>query len=456
MRRNGIVVCLFAVVLAGCAPAVVVRPLYDRAEKATVDERIQGEWITPDVSESKVQDKIFLRWSVGSYDQNDGYTVTMRSLATDKEKDDSDKEDTATEYHVRLLPMGDKLFFNAEFQKEQIGNREVSPTDLTPGLIPAQLVGRVWIQKDFLRTALLDSEWVKKNTPESLWVRVYGGDEQIAAITGSADDVRALLGREADNPEAFSIVLHFCRPGAADCAEKAVEDELTRFPHDPQTIKEAADLYLRKGNYERAVTLGRRLAGLDPNDFNTRQALGDALLLNREFEAARREFLAADQLIQGKNTYSPYSFDLTYSYFLEGNYGEAVKASAKYLTLEYPDPVIILLRHAALLRLGRTAEAQSTLEKSIASFKGSWEGHFLLLEFQSRLFEPPPLEASGPVAKDFAQRRAFYRGMRFAANGDKAKAISAFKEVVESADRDSLLYIAALIEIERLGTPSAH
>lgn len=453
MRRNGIFACLFAVVFAGCAPAVVVRPLYDRAEKAPADERIQGEWITPDVGESKDQDKVFLRWSVGAYDQNDGYTVTMRSLAADKEKDDSDKEDATTEYHVRLLPMGDKLLFNAEFQKEQMGSREISPTDLTPGLIPAQLVGRVWIQKDFLRIALLDSEWVQKNTPESLWVKMYGGDEQIAAITGSAEEVRALLDREADNPEAFSIALHFCRPGVA-CAEKAVEDELARFPHDSQTLKDAGDLYLREGNYERAVVLRRRLAGLDPNDSNTRQALGDALLLNREFEAARREFLAADQLIQGKNMYSPYAFDLTYSYFLEGNYGGAVKASAKYLTMEYPDPIIILLRHVALLRLGRTAEAQSTLEKSIASFKGSWEGHFLLLEFQSRLFEAPPLEA--PVARDFAQRRAFYRGMRLAANGDKAKAKSSFQEVVGGADRDSLLYVAAQIEIERLGTPSAH
>jgi tetratricopeptide (TPR) repeat protein len=432
-----------------------VRPLYDSTQKGLVDERIEGKWITPDVSESKVQDKVFLRWVVGAYDESDGYVVKLSSLAADKDKDDSDKEDHATEYHVRLVKVADKLFLTAEFQKEQMGTREVSPTDLTPGLIPAQVIGRVWIQQDFLRVALLDSEWVKKNTPESFWVRVYGGDEQIAAITAPAEEVRAFLSQAADNPEAFNIVLHFCRAGAA-CAERAVEDELARYPHDPQTIKDAADLYLRKGNYDRAVTLRRRLVGFDPNDSNSREALGDALLLNREFEGARREFLAADQLIQGKNTYSPYPFDLTYSYFLEGNYTETVKASAKYLTLEYPDPIIILLRHVALLRLGRTAEAQAKLEKSVASFKGSWEGHFLLLEFQSRLFDTPPMGISGPVAKDFAQRRAFFRGMRFAAKGDKVKAASAFQEVVETADRDSLLYVLAKIELERLSQPAAH
>jgi tetratricopeptide (TPR) repeat protein len=457
MRRAALFLPLLAAVLAGCAPAVVVRPLYDSSEKAPADERIQGEWITPDVGESGLQDKIFLRWTVGAYDQSDGYPVTMRSLAADKGKDDSDsdKEDTATDYQVRLLPIGDKLFFAAEFQKQQTGTHGVSPSDLSPGLIPAKVIGRLWIQQDFLRVALLDSEWVTKNTPESSWVKMYGGDEQIAAITAPAEEVRALLTREADNHEAFSIVLHFCRPGAA-CAVKAAEDELARFPNDTQTLKDSAGLYLRKGNYASGVSLRRHLVELDPKDANSRGALGDALLLNREFEAARREFLAADQLIQAKNTYSPYAFDLTYSYFLEGNYAEVVKASAKYLTLDYPDPIIILLRHVALLRLGRTTEAQATLEKSVASFKGSWESHFLLLEFQSRIVDAPPMAAPPSEAKDLALRRTFFRAMRFAANGDKTKAASAFQEVVGTANRDNLLYLAAQIELERLNPSSPH
>jgi len=161
-------------------------------------------------------------------------------------------------------------------------------------------------------------------------------------------------------------------------------------------------------------------------------------------------------LRQPKSAYSPYAFDLTYGYFLEGNYAETVQASAKYLTLDYPDPIIILLRHVALLRLGRTSEARAMLEKSVASFKAPWEGHFLLLEFQSRLFDASPVENSGPVAKDFVQRRAFFRAKRFAANSDKAKAISALQEVVQNGDRSSLLYLAAQIELERLGQAAPH
>ena len=46
--RNMLFLVFFALALAGCAPAVVVRPLNDRAEKAPVDERIQGEADNPE------------------------------------------------------------------------------------------------------------------------------------------------------------------------------------------------------------------------------------------------------------------------------------------------------------------------------------------------------------------------------------------------------------------------
>jgi len=75
---------------------------------------------------------------------------------------------------------------------------------------------------------------------------------------------------------------------AGSCLLGESREELARFPHDPQTIKDSADLYVRKGNYARAATLRRRCVGLDPEDANSREELGEALLLNREFEAAQR------------------------------------------------------------------------------------------------------------------------------------------------------------------------
>ena len=325
---------------------------------------------------------------------------------------------------------------------------EIWPSDLVPGLIPAQVVGRLWVQQDFLRVAFLDSEWVRKNVPEEEWVDMHNGDDAIAAFTSPPAEVRALLSREAENREAFGLVLHFCRVGNP-CAPRAVEDELRRYPDDPQTVKEAAGLYERKGDYSRAIRLRRHWVEIDPRNWEAHQELADVLLLNRQFEAARQEFLASKQSLEPKNAYSPYSYDLAYSYYLEGNYVEAAKAAEKYLSLEFPDSTMILLRYVALVRLGRASEAQAFLEKSVATLKGSWEGHFLLLEFQSRLTIAPP-GISSPEYVDFRANRAFFRGMRLALNGDKSKASSAFQEVLSSAHRLSLLRLASQIELERL------
>jgi tetratricopeptide (TPR) repeat protein len=452
MRWTRVTILVVASAVAGCAPAVVIRPLYDSKDKAPVDQRIEGEWVTPEVESSRVKDKIFCRWTVGKYDATDGYSVILRFLPAD---DDDVKEETETKYHVRLLPVENKLFFDAEFQSEKFGPREIEPQGMSVGVVSAHVVGRVWIEQDFLRIALLDSEWVMKNIPEVLWVRKYGGDVQIAAITAPADDVRALLVREADNRDAFNVALYFCRPGVS-CAAKAVEDELARYPKDAQTIEEAASLYLRQGSYARAVELRRRRVELEPKQISMYDDLGSALVLNRDFEAARREFVAAEQLKPSKGAYTPSSWNMTWSFFLEGKYEDAVKASADYLSLKYTYSDIILIDYFALLRLGRTTEAQAFLEKRTASFQGSWEEHFLLLEFQNRLSGEPP-EPPNPFSRgEFDFRRSLFRAMQWAANGDKAKAAAALKELVKTGDKESFLYLAAQIELERLDQPATH
>jgi len=448
MRPLKLLLPLLGTALIGCAPAVVVRPLYDSSEKFTVDKRIEGEWITPDVDRSGVEDRVFLRWSVGNYAEIGGYPVTMRSLAADKDSSDSPKEDTLADYHVRLLTIDGKLFFVADFEEQQIGSLRIWPSDLTPGLIPAQVVGRLWVQQDFLRVAFLDSEWVRKNVPETEWVDLHNGDAPTAALTSPPAEVRALLSQVAENREAFGLVLHFCRVGNP-CAAQVAEDELSRFPDDPQSVKAAAELYERKGDFYRAISLRRHWVEIDPKNWEAHQELGNVLLLHREFEAARQEFLASQQSLEPKNAYSPYSYDLAYSYYLEGNYAEAAKAAEQYLSQEFPDSTMILLRHVALVRLGRASEARAFLEKSIATFKGSWEGHFLLLEFQSRLTIAPS-GVSSPEYADFYTNRAFFRGMRLALNGDRANATAAFHEVLASAHRLSLLRLASQIELERL------
>jgi tetratricopeptide (TPR) repeat protein len=453
MRRSLLLVAFLALYSVGCAPTVTVRPLYNPDDKPPADQRIEGEWLTPDVGESGLQDKIIFRWSLGSYDQSDGYTVVLRQLKADSS---DNKEDMETNYHLHLLPIGDKLFFDAQFQDETVGPHNIKPEELHPGLIPAHVVGRLWIEQDFLRVAFLDSEWVMKNVPANLWIQEFGGDEKIAALTAAPEEVRSLLSREADNPEAFSLLLHFCRPGSP-CAAKAIEYELARSPNDLENLRTASRLYLRLGSYPKAVELQRRLVPLQPDQRNAHNDLAFALAMNRDFEAARREFLAAEKLRQAAQPklHPSVPWQIPWTFFLEGKYDDVLKSASGPTALDYISPEMIVLEYTSLLRLHRAAEAQVLLEKQTAAFRGLWEEHLLLLEFQNRVYGPAPAASTTSNEKNFVSRHAFFQAMRLVALGDSSKAAPALREFLKSADRDDFNYLAARIELERLGQPAA-
>src|SRR5713101_4253745 len=107
-----------AAFVSGCSPAVSVRPLYTDADlkKPILEPRIEGEEVTS--------------------------------------------------YNVRLVPIADKLFFDADFDEQKYEQHKIG-RDAILGMAPAHLIGRVWVQQDFLRIALFDSDWVKDNSPES-------------------------------------------------------------------------------------------------------------------------------------------------------------------------------------------------------------------------------------------------------------------------------------------------
>jgi tetratricopeptide (TPR) repeat protein len=443
MRCARLIPLVLAVALTGCAPAVVVRPLYNEKEKAPVDKRIEGDWVNMDIDHSGTKDIIDGHWTVGRYNEYGGYSVII-VVPPDT---DGEKEETELEYEVRLLPIGDKLFFDAEFYCKKFGPRKICLDDMGLGVISGHIVGRLWIQQDFIRMAFLDSDWVRNKTSEKLWVDL-GGDSHITAITAPAEDVQALLVREADDVEAFKNAVSLCRPGVP-CAARAAEEELSRYPKDSIMIDEVAELYLRQGNYVRAIELRRRNVELEPKITNNRLNLVEALLLNREFEAARREAATTGKA-------EPLSLDLVCSYiarsyFFEGKYDDAVKTTADCPPRRLTFSKEILFDYFALLRLGRTTDARAMLEKETAALHGLWGEHALLLEFQGRLYGELPA-----FPKEAAFRRSLFQAMQWTAKGESAKATAVLQELVKTGDRDSLDYLAAQIEFERLTQSFTH
>lgn len=450
MRWITLILLVFSFALAGCdPPALVVGPLYDWHDKAPVDKRIEGEWVTPNIEKSRTKDDDSgPRWTVGEYSEDYGYTFTLRALPEDGH---GVEQEVVTTYKVRLVPIGDKLFFDAEFQGKKAGPQETTKESLSPGVVALHLVGRIWIQQDLIRLAVLDSNWVMGQAPEKLWQTVYHSDEREAVLTASPEDVRALLLREADNHETFKTALYLCRPGVA-CASRVEEEELSLLPDDSKTIDDAAEFFLRQGNYTRGVALRRRAMELKPKIYINRVELIEALLLNREFEAARREVAAARQLEQlGSVEHEYFCSSTSESYFFEGKYNDAVKPTADCPNRKYTFAEAILFNYFALLRLGRAKEAQFMLQKETAAFRGLLQDHVLLLNFQDRLENST--HAPGEKIDPW---RLVFEAMKWASEGETAKAGTALQEFVKTGDRADLSYLAAQIELERLGQSVTH
>src|SRR5262245_14941620 len=257
--------------LAGCAPAVSLQPLYTPQElaKPVAEPRIEGEWISPSIDEPGKEQEEWLHWKIsrGAGGQWLGkYTVEFRPG-----KPEPHEEPKVTTYHVRLVSAGDKLFFDADLEEHAEGQ--------TLGLIPAHLPGRLRAQQDFLRISLLNSSWVNENKPDSFQKMVHtGSDADVAVITASTEELRTFLVRNADNAEAFprGYFAYLCRPGA-DCVLRAYEDMLANTPNDDDLLGSAAIFFLDRGNYARAAELRRRRLEMKP-DAGLHADLGRTLL----------------------------------------------------------------------------------------------------------------------------------------------------------------------------------
>ena len=300
-------------------------------------------------------------------------------VEVNSEKPDSDAGHRSQSFEVRLVAIGNGLFFDAQ---PSLSRKERD--ELPFGFLPLHALGRVDVERDFLRVAVLEGDWVNQALPESL--RTPKGDDP-AVITASTAELRALLGREADNPKAFALAMYLCRPGT-DCATRAVDDMLARAPDDLETLEQAAKFFLRHGDYGRAVASRRRLAELEPEKTQRRADLGEALLFNREFEAARREFGAAVELPSGARARAQEG--IVWSYFLEGRFTDASNASDSYRSIAANGSAnVILLGHLSRLRIGDRAAADAWLKREAASFIGSPDDQILLLSLEKRVKEPP-------------------------------------------------------------------
>lgn len=434
---------LSGLMLVGCKPAVSLRPLYDAKDKPVTEAQIEGDWVSPDSDKigSKDKDKVAVRWNISN--QKDHYWVRMHSSKSDNGEDKP--EDKV--YAASLVELENNLFVDLEWIESKTAEHTIYAKDLETGTLIGHLVGRVWLHPDYLRVALLDSQWLQDHGHDDFRQILGSSSSEIAnstaVITASNADMRKFLAQNAENDDAFALRFYLCRP-SKDCELLALTDELTHTPDDPDLVQDASRFFLARGDYGKALALARHRVLLQPQVAAAGKDVGVALLYQRDFSGARREFASAQKLAQDDLELAA---DIGWSYFLEGNYQEAARAfseCSKNAKNNSADP--ILGEYFSLLRLNRRADAEETLARNAATFHGATMEQILLLEAQGRTWDGV-IAASGDEQRG---RFAFFQGLAWLAKGNRQDASGSLNTALEKVDPSSVLSLVAQTELRRL------
>jgi Flp pilus assembly protein TadD len=421
---------VFTLALTGCVnPAVSLRPLQASDEKPVAEPGMEGKWLMDEPSSEEAKNWEISQGGDGCY-----------KVQAHKDPARESKIPRTETYSTCLVRMQDKLFFDSELVTKQMGGESVSPSDLGASVVRAHVIGRIWLQKDVLRVARLDSDWVEKNTPESF--RVMQG--KWAVITAGTAELRKLLLEHGDDDALWGKFAYLCRP-EVDCAARANDDRMARHPDDPEVLQKAASFYLARGNYDKAVEVMRHAVQAAPNDSSNHGYLALTLAGKGDLAGARRELLQAQQMEKERESFDVF---IAATYYLEGNYQEASRLFTKLRATEKnPSAAPILMNYFSLARAGGRKEADAYLAKESARFNGSADDHLLLLEAAGRVTNPPWAR----MADDQKDDALFAYAEYCIVQGDLKSARAALEHIVKNPGDDVINMVAAQIELNRLG-----
>jgi hypothetical protein len=165
------VVCACALAVA-CVPIPCLHSLYTENDLVT-DAYFAGKWVDDDQAV----------WTI-EQDSNKEYRLTISK--------EGEKEEMGFELH--LVKLGSFLFLDA---------RQKDPHD--GFFLRPHLIGRVWIEKDEVRIALLDDDWVKEQIEaRKLGLRHEMTDDGIV-LTASTKELQEAAVLYAQDEKAFSV-----------------------------------------------------------------------------------------------------------------------------------------------------------------------------------------------------------------------------------------------------------
>lgn len=434
--------CL-TIFLCGCTPVVSIHPLFTQAEidKPLSDPRIEGQWIIAKIEnphDDPNGSQKPCRISIGKPGTNNfAYSAEFHCPGSE-----SDAGEGLSKYNFQVVSLNNALFFDAQFVEHAEGGKSISMSEVVDkGVAPAHLLGQVWIQQDFVRFAPIQADWVDEKWPAGYRVNAKVGEyNDVRILTNPTPDLRDLLSRNADSLPAFGFGLYLCRP-ADDCDKRSVEDQLVRTPDEWDVLDSAVNFYAKRGEFARAIALQRHKIELSSDPGTDQYELARLLLLTRDFEGARGALAAAKEPVE-----KPSIGELVVrSHFLQGDYAKTVQAAKSYKAppnIVSVDPMVLC--YFAMYRLGRAKEAESYVREQAATFVGPAQEHLLLLRLMGRVTDSPPSEDQ--------DRNAYYYALNELMQGKVDSGRSYLQDLTRTQSKDSLIGLAAQIELERLAS----
>ena len=440
--------------LSACGPQLALNPLFNEND-IVLDDAVVGTWVASKATAD---------------DENLGGIFTFSKLG-DKAYEltfPGDNEGSKFKSEVHLVRLGKFLFLDL-YPAGSDEDREHNGPEPFPR-IGVHMFGRIWIEKEFVRIALLDDDWVEKIAAQKKLHLLSTRDGNV--LVGSTEELQALALQYAEDTKAFSWDIALCRAGplaAGDCSNAVFKQKLET--NDPEAWDSLGQQYARSGRDDEALAAFQKAAQLDPSGgsdlHNYHHNIGRVFLKKAQYEQARKEFLEAHRL---RPTDSTPDHQIGVSYFLESRFQDAVGAlktdpwdvrcdvedcpARAHVVGRYRNNQAILST-LALRHLGRDEEAKKQLEaytrqeEAFAEQRDHPEWEALLLSYEAGIATAPELIAKAETVEEKSEAY-FYVGYEYFLKGNKLKACEYFQKTLDTRIADSDEYIAAQARLAEL------
>ncbi len=178
-----------AILLGGCAPVPSLHSLFTDDE-VFFDEALLGNWEAFEDGDRETQ----VRWTFEKSGQN-SYALTR-----------TDQKNKQARYKAHLVRLGTFLFFDAEPDPSSD-----EPCQDYLYLMSTHVFGRIWIEGDVVRIAMLDDEWLKKSLENDRAGIAHDEVEEAIVLTAATKDLQDFALNHAQDEEAFSVNIELHR-----------------------------------------------------------------------------------------------------------------------------------------------------------------------------------------------------------------------------------------------------